>query len=687
MFDTSGVGFSTAPSSPNFLSKLMRNLTVTSLLYMLLAFAPSTGMANSEPSLALSLDSPDGNIHVRLSAVHPDASFTGPSYAVDYGGKTLIQDSGLSVRITSSTLFSAAMAITRASRVSADTTNTVICGKSATARDHYNELTAELENSSTHETVELVFRAYDDGVAFRYRFPGSGAFAIEDEDTAFCIAGNPTAWTLPVTSFATPYEFYYNPVPLQQITSSTLLGLPLLLKYDDGTCAAITEADLTDYAGMYLSPSAAQVGCLASRLSPRLDDPAHAVKAMLPHQSPWRVIMIGKHEGALIESNLVYNLNPPSLTSNTAWIKTGKTTFPWWNGYELGNAGFKGDLNTATMKHYIDFCSEAGIEYHSLDGVKNKAWYDGKIRPYDGADITTARAGLDLPQVIAYAQSKNVKLRFWMNSDAAKAQMEKAFPIYEKWGIEGVMCDFFDHDDQQTVQLVHDILALALKHHLTVTLHNMYKPTGLQRTYPNLLAVEAVLNLEYNKWTKGVTPEHDVTVPFTRMLAGPMDFHSGSFHNVFEADYKAQDVAPMTRGTRARELARYVVFEDYLPMMADYPAAYRGQPGLQFMVDVPTTWDETRFLNGEVGKYITIARRKGRQWYIGTMTNSESRDLSIPLDFLPAGNYKAEIFGDDLHQPEQATALQILQQTVTRNDSIQARLTHIGGQAVRLSPM
>lgn len=660
----------------------MKPLGIICSLLVSLAYAfPMTAFGNSGD---LALDSPDGKVRIRLSA---DAAVGGVAYAVDYRGKALISNSALGVRVSSSTLCSGPMKIMSQIRKASDTTYTVVCGKSRLSRDYYNELDIELGGKSNGQKVRLTFRAYDDGVAFRYRLPGTGDITIQDEETSFCVVGNPTAWKLPVSSYATPYEFYYTEEVLDNVTSPSLFGCPLLLKWTDGTCAAITEADLRDYAGMYLEPTAGDPGCLRSRLSPRLDAAGAAVIGKLPLQTPWRVILIGSHEGALIESNLVYNLNPPPSTTDTAWIKTGKTTFPWWNGFEVGpNVEFKAGLNTATMKHYIDFCSEAGIEYHSLDGLKNKAWYGGPIRPYNGADLTTALPGLDLPGVIDYAKQKNVRLRLWMHSAAALAQMEKAFPVYEEWGIEGVMCDFFDHDDQQTVAAVHRILALAMKHHLTVTLHNIYKPTGLHRTYPNLLAEEAVLNLEFNKWSQGSTPEHEVTVPFTRMLAGPVDFHSGSFHNVFEADFKPQNVAPMTKGTRARELARYVVYENYLPMMADYPAAYRGQPGLQFVVEVPTSWDETRYISGDAGKYVVLARRKGAQWYVGCMTNSEARTLEIDLAFLGKGKFDAEIFSDDLRPPLSAKALQVVKREVSAQDKVEAAMATAGGFAMRLTP-
>jgi len=248
------------------------------------------------------------------------------------------------------------------------------------------------------------------------------------------------------------------------------------------------------------------------------------------------------------------------------------------------------------------------------------------------------------------------------------------------------MVDFFDRDDQETVNFIHDLVQLAAKHHLTVTLHNVYKPTGLRRMYPNLLTVEAAYNLELNKWdARGSTPEHELMIPFVRMLAGPVDYHSGSFRNVTEQEFKPRNVGPVTIGTRARQLARYVVYESYLPMIADSPSAYRGQQGLDFLVQVPTSWDETKVLSGAVGKYITIARRRGTQWYIGSMTDSSARRIPILLNFIGPGKFIAEVYADDPAAPHQPAKLVQRQFKVTSADTIDAVLAPAGGHAVRLT--
>jgi alpha-glucosidase len=554
------------------------------------------------------------------------------------------------------------------------------------------------EYAAPKRRLDIVFRAYDDGVAFRYVVPeqaGLSDFHLAAEHSTFACAGDPRMYVLPLPSFTTPYEAKYRSLRLSEISTDALLAAPLLIDFSEGAWAAITEADLNDYAGMYLSgyPNAGSPdagspeGALTTRLSARPDDSQLKVIASLPHASPWRVLMIADTPGHLIESNLVTSLNPPCALPDTSWIKPGKTTFPWWNGYELGDrAGFRGAQDTRTHKYYIDFCAESGIPYHSLDGLNNIAWYGGTIVPYQGADITKSLPEIDLPELLSYAKQKGVRLRLWMNSAAAREQMNHAFPIYEQWGIEGVMVDFVERDDQDIVNFIHELLQLTARHHLTVTLHNISKPTGLHRTYPNLRTIESVFNTEFNKWdAQGSTPEHELTVPFVRMLAGPLDYHCGSFHNVPRQKFFPRNIAPMTMGTRAHELARYVVYENYLPMTVDYPDAYRHQPGFEFLVDVPTIWDETKVLNGHIGSHLTIARRHQTRWYIGSMAGNDAQTLTIPLNFIGPGNYVAEIWSDDLTALEDATKVIRHKQAVTAADRLEAQLAPAGGHVIRLS--
>jgi alpha-glucosidase len=577
-------------------------------------------------------------------------------------------------------------------RESRDETYAIAVGKASSARDHHRELVISLEEASpAHRRLDLAFRAFDDGVAFRYLIPQQTAladFILTAEQTQLTFSGDPTAHALPLNSFTTSYETHYQTTPVSAITSKMLLGLPLLLEYAGARSKpiwlAVTEANLTDYAGMYLAAEEGRPGTLAARLSPlpgRNDGAKVLGKA--PHASPWRVLMIADDPRRLIESHLVFHLSDPPAIKDTSWIKPGKTTFPWWNGYVLEGVDFKPGVNTATMKHYIDFCAEHGIPYHSLDGL-DIAWYGGPIAPNGPTDITKAAPSIDLPELLRYAKEKGVRLRLWMHWKALKPQIDEAFRLYETWGIEGVMVDFMDRDDQEMVRFYHEMVQKAARRHLTLTLHGAYKPTGMERTWPNVLSYEAALNQEYNKWDRrGTTPKHNLDIAFIRMLAGPLDYHQGGMRSVLSRNYRPQDKAPSVQGTRGHQLAMYVVYQNHLSMVADYPAAYRRQPGLDFAVNVPANWDETRVLHAEMGRCLVIARRKENDWYVGGMTANEPRKLNLPLNFLGDSPFAVELYHDD--PAGNPNFIVLRKQIVSASDSLRVVLPAEGGFAARLT--
>ena len=649
--------------------------------------------------------SPDGRI--RVDVVVRDGV---PKYRVTFNGRDVILDSPLQGDLADGTTLGANCTIEDQRATKLNEEYRQFPGKRSHVVNRCSESVISFSEHLREATKparrwQLVVRAYDDGVAFRYRFPkqeGWPELVIAAERTRFALPDGAIGSALPLNSFTTSYEKRYERKPLADVRGDWLLGLPLLVELPGTGWAAITEANLTDYAGMYLahpvergtSAAAKPVNrsptsdlrppTLISRLSPLPKESKVAVRAALPHDSPWRVILIAEQAGKLIESDMLLNLNEPPAIGDTSWIKTGKTTFPWWNGYFEEHVAFQPGLNTATMKHYIDFCAEAGIPYHSLDGKGDTAWYGGPIVPYRGADITKAVDGLDLAGGAAVCEIRRESaLRLWMHWQAAKAHMASAFPLYRQWGIDGVMIDFMDRDDQEMVNFQRELLKLAAENHLTVTFHGVGKPTGLERTFPNLLTSEGVMNLEYDKWDKlGISPEHEVTVPFTRMLAGPLDFHQGSLRTVALADFKPRNEAPLIIGTPCRTLASYVVLQNHLSMVADYPTAYRGHPALPAIAAIPTTWDDSRFLAGEPGQYIVLARKSGDDWWIGAMTDRHSRDIKIPVGSLISRGGRAEIWRDDETTPHQ---LAHETKRVAGNETLDVRLTSAGGLLIRLS--
>jgi alpha-glucosidase len=632
--------------------------------------------------------SPDGRfvIEFRLKSA-PDDGNT-PFYSVFRDGNAVIAESELGVEFLEGGLLKKGLRITNVSSGSHDETYAVPFGKFSTARNHYNETVVSLKESAARGLrFDLVFRAYDDGVAFRYYFPeqpGMAEINITSEQTCFSLPVNSTAWAPFMRGFTTSQEVNYPPVTLGEISPDSLLGVPLLLQLPGKIWLALTEANLTDYAGMYLTVSPDNPGVLVSTLSPRTDDPEVKVKASVPHPTPWRVIMIADDPGRLVESNLVLNLNEPCRIEDVSWIKTGKSAFLWWNDFVVSGVKFKGGLNTRTFKYYIDFCAENGFEFFDIDTDEKNDWYGDRNDPE--SDITTAIPQIDMQELLSYAKAKGVGPRLWLPWYFVRDQMDKAFPVYEKWGISCLKIDYMDRDDQEMVNFYHAVVKKAAKHHLTVNFHGAYKPTGLRRSYPNLITREGVLGLEYNKWSRKCTPEHAVTIPFTRMLAGPMDFTPGSFRNVAEKEFQPVNHAPVAMGTRCLQLAMYVVYESPVQMLSDYPAALSEGPGLDFLRKVPTTWDETMVLAGSVGDFITIARCHGKDWYVGSMTDWTARELALPLDFLPSGDFAAEIYSDNLRAESDPSEAVFSSFLVSASDTLAARLAPGGGQAVRLSP-
>ncbi len=629
--------------------------------------------------------SPNGNIGLEFLLL-PGSPVPIPGYRITWAGTEVIGPSRLGIELDGESGLGTSTQVEGTDTRTIDERFEQSIGKQRHIVSRATETVVRLrETAEPRRRWEVVLHAADDGVAVRYRFPAiqaNDSLAIRQELTEFRLPETARTTALPVQNYTSSFEAFYQTQLVHEQAVDGLFTLPLLAECGGGVFAAITEAHVHEYAGAYLTPRGG--GTLQTRLSPRPQEPAIAVRSKLPHASPWRVVLLGDRMGQLIESNLLLSLNEPCAIKDTSWIHSGKTTFPWWNGYYEKDVPFKPGLNTATVNHYIDFCAEAGIPYHSLDGLGDEAWYGGPINPWKGDDPTTAVAGLDLPAVLAHAKERGVRLRLWMNWKAAEAHMERSFPLYHEWGIEGVMLDFMDRDDQEMNRFLRRAIQLAAENQLTVSLHGVSKPTGLERTYPNLLTSEGVLNLEYNKWDKnGLPAEHEVTVAMTRMLAGPLDFHQGSFRTVRPGEFQTHFAAPLVIGSPARTLASYVVYQNHLSMVADYPSAYRGHPALPILAAIPTTWDETRVLDAKLSEFIVIARRSGETWYIGAMTDVHARSLHLPLNFLAAGRYRAEQFVDD---ETASTRFLIREDSVTSTSHLKLALSAAGGGLVRLTP-
>jgi alpha-glucosidase len=644
--------------------------------------AASLAPAQTGPA---TVSSPDGLIQLTFSTNAAGGQLV---YEVTYHGKPVIDRSALGLDIQKQPVLGTNLRIVAVKPAKIDETYTVPAGKSKTVHNVCNTLAIDLrETSEPHRQLTIEARTYDDGVAFRYLIPeqaGLPQLDLVNERTQFVLARDATTYPLILRNYRTSWEDNYRTVALSGIHPESLIALPLLTEFPGQAFLAITEADIDNYSGMYLLHNEKNARELDARLAPHIDDPNLSVSVKTPARSPWRVLMIAAEPGRLIESHIVDNLNAPSAIADPSWIKPGKAAWDWWSGPYDENVNFKPGKNTATAEHYVDFASKSKFEYFMLDAGWSVPRKPGPN--WSGSDITQVKPEINMPELLAYAKSKNVGVWLWAHWTDIDRQMDEAFPLYEKWGVAGVKIDFMDRDDQWMVEFYHRVARLAAAHHLMVDFHGAYKPDGISRTYPNVLTREGVMGLEYNKWSARVTPDHNVMLAFTRMLAGPMDYTPGGFHNATAAEFVPRNNQPMVMGTRAHQTALFVVFESPFEMVSDYPEAYEGQKELAFLSAVPSSWDETRVLNGKVGDYITIGRRHGKEWYVGSIAGSHGADLDIPLEFLPPGDFIAEVYSDAPDADYSPTHTVLEQKKVNRTMTLKAKMVSGGGQAIRIRP-
>ena len=631
------------------------------------------------------LVSPDGAIDVTIGQ---DATSKGPTYAIAFHGRSVIATSPLGLAFESYKKLGPDTAVTATTRASADTRYRLLAGKTALARDRYNELTLGLtETGGARRRLDIVFRAYDDGVAFRYRLPVQPGFTdlrLAGELTEFDFPADYHCWGLNLGRFDTSHEGEYDPLTASQVRPHNLFETPVTCRTGAGdTSLALTEADLRDYAGSYLTGRETGALGFTTRLSPRLDDPAIAVKADVRNAgltTPWRVVMLGDTAGKLIESTILTNLNSPPK-GDFSWVKPGKTAWDWWNGPTLKALPAAG-MNDATIKAYIDFAAANGLPYMLIDD----GWYvnsGGGPVVYPGADIMSTVPAIDLPGLVRYAADRKVGLWLWANWRVLDARMDTVFARYAALGIKGFKVDFMDRSDQQIVEFYQRIFKASAAHHLMLDLHGAYHPTGATRTWPQFLTQEGVLGAEYNKWTRRITARHNVTLPFTRGLAGPYDYTPGGFRNATPATFRIEPQTPMVQTTRGHALAMYVVFDSPFMGVSDSPDNYTGASGLDFLRAVPASWDETGVVSGAIGERIVTARRSGKDWFVGAMTNEASRTLDVPLTFLGSGRFTATIWQDGPTPTDVVTTTRI----VTARDALSLTLAGSGGAAIRLVPI
>jgi alpha-glucosidase len=671
------------------LSAVMRCLRILLVCQFLVFGLTMRGQGSSTEPVRVA--SPDGGIVFSLSDSRTSdatkSKISGIFYSVDFQGKRLIDESALGLKLQGSPAIGPGMHKVSERTGQHDETYSIPVGKTSEVRDHYNSAVVDLADDAGRK-MSLEVRAYNDGVAFRYVLPaqaGQRTLRIERELTEFNYPKDATLYPLIVDGFQSSYEDEYQQRQVNGIHPEWLIALPLLAEVPGAAWVAVTEADIENYAGMYLKKGDSRFG-LRAELSPHVDQKGIAVQTTAPVTTPWRVLMIGDQPGRLVESNIVLNLNPPSKIADTSWIKAGKSAWDWWSGEAAPSVSFKTGMNTATMKHYIDFASASGFPYMLIDAGWALANRKGPQDYAAVADITKIDPQIDMPELLRYAKEKNVRIWLWSHWTSVDKYMEQAFPLFEQWGVAGVKIDFMNRDDQQMTAWYRRVAELAAQHHLMIDFHGAFKPDGLRRTYPNVVTREGVMGKEYLKWSARVSPTHNTTLPFTRMLAGPLDYTPGAFGNATRAEFEARDKEPMAPNTRAHELALYVVLESPLMMVSDYPEHYAGQHDFEFIKQVPVTWDEVKVLGGRPMEDITVARRSGKDWYVGSITNWDARTVRVPLSFLGDGKFTAEIYADAADAATVATHTEFTKQAVDRSTVLEVKMAPEGGNAIWIHP-
>jgi alpha-glucosidase len=614
--------------------------------------------------------SPDNNIELIIN------NNEALSYSVNFKGKEIIGKSLLGFEFKNEPAMNGNFTIIDQKTSSTNEVWTpVVHSKHSEILNQYNELHLSLkEKSGSMRQMDLFVRVFNDGAAFRYRLLRSNIIRtrqITKELTTFNIPGDPKAWVVEYGGYSTSNESEFFEHPVSYITEKTIAGMPFLMQYDVNCWIAITEALIDNYAAFYIGTNG-NPNQLTTRLVPIPGEQESGVKVRFDDEiyTPWRVLMIGDSPGSLIESEIIQNLNEPCAIKDPSWIKPGMSAWDnWWSGDVK--------MEMPVIKKYIDFASEMGWPYMLVDWQ----WY-GKFNT-PSADITKWAPQISIPEIVEYAKSKNVRILLWLYSKDVNqnSAYKTAFPLYEKWGVAGVKIDFMDRDDQQMVNWYHDIIKCAAENHLMVDFHGAYKPDGIIRTYPNMITREGVMGNEYYKFSKKMSPEHNVKLAYTRLLAGQMDYTPGGFINVTKEQFKNQ-VPAIVWNTRAAELSKFIIYESPLTVFCDHPDNVLNKPGSDFLKLVPTVWDDIRFIGGDPRTYVAIAKRNGAEWFVGAMNTSTGKEIRLKLDFLSAGNsYEIEMWCDSKNSDKLPQELIKSKRSVKSGETIKVKMADNGGFA------
>lgn len=629
------------------------------------------------------LASPDG----RLKAVITyDNGFR---FGINKNGQELIRSVDVSMTLAGQTLPGVKDKIKKTEKKQVHTTiYPVVAIKNASIPDQYNELRLKFP---TH--FNIVFRAYNDAIAYRFETAFADSITVMDERCNISFVPQTAGWFSFNDRWMNSYEHLYKKLPADSLGATQTSQLPILADVEGKAKVLVTESDLYDYPGLYFTGN--HTNAIRSIFPPavkseKVNDPKrwgwdrnfrpaevydYIARTNGSRTFPWRIFAVAEKDIDLLNNEIVYKLASPSRITDTGWIRPGQVAWDWWNNWNITGVDFRAGVNTDTYKYYIDFASRHHIPYIIMD----EGWY--KL-----GNMTERVPDVDVKAIADYGKQKNVGVILWCVWRTLDNQMEEAMNLFEQWDIKGIKVDFMDRDDQVVVNFYYRCAEAAARHHLLVDYHGAHKPAGIQRAYPNVINFEGVDGLEQNKWTDELaTPWMAVTLPYIRMFAGPMDYTPGAMRNAQKKDFAALNDNPMSLGTRCQQLAMYVLFDAPLQMLADNPVAYeKEKESLDFITGVPVTWDQTIPLDGKVGSYVMMARKKGNDYFIAAMTNWEKRTLVPDLSFLPEGTFRMILFTDGINADRNATDYKRSERTVTRNDKIEIPLAPGGGFAAKI---
>ncbi len=659
------------------------------ILFCTLCLMASSGLWAQK---TFTLASPDGKVKSNITAGQT------LTYDIQVDGRQVIAPSAVGMTLTDGTQWGASkLAGNKPGSIRNQIPSPLT--RQASMKDECNTLVLNFKGDYAVE-----FRAYNEGVAYRFIYSGQKPINIKHEGVEYRLAGDYTCIVPyvredkfdenhPEKQFFNSFENTYTTEPVSKLDNRRYSFLPLVVDAGEGVKLCLTETHLENYPGLYLQAKGQSFQGVNAPYPKEVKQGGHINAQMLVQSSepfiakvegarsfPWRIAMVGRQDIELAENNLSYVLAAPCRVDDISWIKPGKVAWDWWNDWNLGGVPFVTGRNNDTYKYYIDFASQKGIEYIILD----EGWAVTRQ-----ADLFQVVKEIDLPELVAYGKERNVGLILWAGYWAFDRELERVCQHYSKMGIKGFKVDFMDRDDQLMTDFYYRAAEVAAKYKLLLDFHGAFKPAGLNRTYPNVVNFEGVNGLEQLKWSQPSLdqPQYDCQIPFIRQAAGPMDYTQGAMRNAAKGHYYPCNSEPMSMGTRCHQLGLYMILEAPLSMLCDSPTNYMelGGPCTDFIAQVPTVWDETKVLMGEIGQYVVIARRKGNTWYIGGITNWDARDVEIPCDFLGSATYQAEMFLDGVNAHRRGSDYQYTNEKRTFSAPLKVHMAPGGGFAIKLS--